>query len=239
MRRLIDILAAVLGGVALAPVMLTVALLIRWRMGSPVLFRQRRSGLHGQEFSILKFRTMPPPAYPGQPDSERQTLLGNTLRTLSLDELPQLWNVLRGHMSLIGPRPTLPEQVARYNQRQLGRLAVRPGLTGWAQVQGRNSLSWPERIELDLWYIAHRSLRLDLRILVLTVGNLVRPRGVLGAGGVNPEFTSSTASEGPASTDGGVPHFLATQPTEPIRVVVPGPPGRGVGLVANRRRGGR
>ena len=120
----------------------------------------------GQEFTIVKFRTMRPPAYDGEPDAGRDTPLGTALRTTSLDELPQLWNVLKGDMSLIGPRPTLPEQVVHYSARQRGRLAVRPGITGWAQVQGRNSLSWPERIELDLDYIARRSWRLDLRIVV-------------------------------------------------------------------------
>jgi lipopolysaccharide/colanic/teichoic acid biosynthesis glycosyltransferase len=131
---------------------------------------------------------MRPERYPGEPDSDRSPRLGQLIRATSLDELPQLWNVLVGDMSLIGPRPTLPEQVAHYSDHQRGRLAVRPGITGWAQVNGRNSLSWPERIELDLWYLRHRSLRLDLRILVLTVLRLVRPHGIYGAGGVNPGF---------------------------------------------------
>jgi hypothetical protein len=143
---------------------------------------------------------MRPPAYPGEPDSARSIPLGRLLRASSLDELPQLWNVIRGDMSLIGPRPTLPEQVVHYSARQRGRLAVRPGLTGWAQVNGRNSLSWPNRIELDLWYLEHRSLQLDLRIALLTLLQLVRPRGVVGEGGENPGFPLPSASApGPSS----------------------------------------
>lgn len=187
-RRLVDVIAAAGGLVVASPVLALVAVLIRIRMGSPVLFRQQRSGLDGREFTIVKFRTMLAEAHPGQPDAERTTRLGDRLRSSSLDELPQLVNVLRGEMSLIGPRPTLPSQVARYGERERGRLAVRPGVTGWAQVNGRNSLSWPERIELDLWYIEHRSWRLDARILVRTVRNVLQPEGVTGEGGVNPDY---------------------------------------------------
>ena len=185
---MVDIVFAVVGLVSLAPVFVVVAVLVRWRLGAPVLFRQRRSGRHGVEFSIVKFRTMRPQQWPGQPDRERETGLGAVLRRTSLDELPQLVNVLRGEMSVIGPRPTLPEQVCNYSPRQRGRLSARPGLTGWAQVSGRNALSWPERIELDLWYLEHRSLRLDALIILRTLGQLVRPRGIMGAGGVNPGF---------------------------------------------------
>lgn len=188
MRRLVDVVAAVLAGLVLVVPGLVIGLLIRIRMGAPVLFRQRRTGLRGKEFWIWKFRTMRDPSYPGEPDPERLTRLGAVLRSTSLDEIPQLWNVLSGEMSLIGPRPTLPEQVQHYSDRQRGRLAVRPGITGWAQVNGRNSLSWPERIELDLWYIEHRSLLLDLRILVLTLVRWLRPEGVTAEGGVNPGF---------------------------------------------------
>ncbi len=187
-RRTVDVALALAGLAVLAPVMLVVALLVRWKLGRPVLFRQRRSGLHGAEFTILKFRTMRPLRYPGQPDGERQTGLGTALRAYSLDEVPQLVNVLRGDMGVVGPRPTLPEQVRRYDRRQLRRLDVRPGLTGWAQVSGRNALSWPERIELDLWYVENRSLVLDLRIILLTAGVVLRSRGVVGEGGVNPDF---------------------------------------------------
>jgi lipopolysaccharide/colanic/teichoic acid biosynthesis glycosyltransferase len=173
-----------------------VALLVRWRLGSPVLFRQVRSGIHGQAFAIVKFRTMRPAEFAGESDAHRTPRLGRVLRHTSIDELPQLWNILAGHMSFIGPRPTLPEQVASYSDRQRGRLAVRPGVTGWAQVNGRNSLSWPERINLDLWYVEHRSLWLDLRILALTMRRLVRPCGITGEGGVNPDFPVADAGAG-------------------------------------------
>jgi lipopolysaccharide/colanic/teichoic acid biosynthesis glycosyltransferase len=198
MRRAIDIVVSVQVAVLAAPVIALAAVVIRLSLGSPVLFRQQRVGLHGQEFAILKFRTMRPEAYPGEPDAVRDTRLGRLLRSVSLDELPQLWNVLRGDMSLIGPRPTLPEQVRHYSPRQHGRHAVRPGLTGWAQVNGRNSISWPERIELDLDYIARRSLALDLRIVARTLLRVVRPSGIYGTGGVNPGFPVSTAA---AETD--------------------------------------
>jgi lipopolysaccharide/colanic/teichoic acid biosynthesis glycosyltransferase len=173
-----------------------IALIVWWRLGSPVLFRQHRSGRGGVEFAILKFRTMRPPRYPGQPDRDRETGLGSLLRRTSLDELPQLVNILRGEMSLIGPRPTLPEQVRAYDQRQRGRLAVRPGLTGWAQVHGRNLLSWAERIELDLWYIENRSWRVDAVVLARTVVALVHRHGVTGPDGTNPGFP---LNRGPSS----------------------------------------
>jgi lipopolysaccharide/colanic/teichoic acid biosynthesis glycosyltransferase len=188
MRRVVDVLVAVLAGALTMPVAIVIALIVRWQLGKPVMFRQRRCGRHGVEFVILKFRSMRPERYAGEPDRQRDTTFGRFLRNSSLDELPQLWNVFRGDMSLIGPRPTLPEQVAHYDPRQRGRLAVRPGITGWAQVNGRNSISWPERIELDLWYIAHRSLLLDLRIVGRTFLRFVHPSGITGEGGENPEF---------------------------------------------------
>ena len=200
MRRLVDLVVSGVTGVVLAPVMAVVAVLVRLRLGRPVIFRQRRIGLAGRPFSILKFRTMRPEAWPGEPDADRDTTLGRTLRGLSLDELPQLWNVARGDMSLIGPRPTLPEQVERYSPRQHGRHDVRPGLTGWAQVNGRNSISWPERIELDLWYIEHRSLRLDARIVGRTLLRLVRPSGIYGEGGVNQGFPLPGDASAPPTT---------------------------------------
>jgi lipopolysaccharide/colanic/teichoic acid biosynthesis glycosyltransferase len=188
MRRFLDVLVALLAMIVLAPVAGVTALTVRIRLGKPVLFRQPRSGLHGREFTIVKFRTMCPERFPGEPDADRDDAFGQALRASSLDEIPQLWNVLRGDMSLIGPRPTLPEQVARYSDHERGRLAIRPGITGWAQVRGRNSITWPERIELDLWYIANRSVRLDLRILWLTFLTVVRRHGIMGEGGVNPGF---------------------------------------------------
>jgi lipopolysaccharide/colanic/teichoic acid biosynthesis glycosyltransferase len=187
-RRVCDVVASGLGLLVLAPVALVVAAAILVALGRPVLFRQRRAGRDGCEFVILKFRTLRPAAHPDEPDRDRRTRLGELLRWTSLDELPQLVNILKGDMSVIGPRPTLPEQVCHYTPRQRGRLAVRPGLTGWAQVCGRNSLSWPERIELDLWYLERRSWRLDLVIVLRTVGLLLWPRGVVGPGGVNQGF---------------------------------------------------
>ncbi|MGH3998693.1 MAG: sugar transferase, partial [Pseudonocardiaceae bacterium] len=201
MRRAVDIVVAIVVMVVVAPAAAIVAILILAGMGRPVLFRQRRVGWGGAPFTVVKFRTMRPPAWPGEPDDQRTPRLGAFLRASSLDELPQLWNILRGDMSLIGPRPTLPEQVEHYTPRQRLRLAIRPGLTGWAQVNGRNSLSWPERIELDLWYIEHCSASLDTKILLHTVIRLVKPQGVTGAGGVNPTFPVPAPAE-PAPAPG-------------------------------------
>jgi lipopolysaccharide/colanic/teichoic acid biosynthesis glycosyltransferase len=187
-RRAVDVTAASLALVVLSPLLGAAAIAVRVRLGRPVLFRQPRSGRDGLEFEILKLRTMYDERYAGEPDAERTPALGRRLRSTSLDELPQLWNVLRGDMTLIGPRPTLPEQVARYGPHERRRLEVLPGLTGWAQVNGRNSLTWPERIELDIWYIDHRSIGLDLRIIARTIRRLVRPSGVTAEGGVNPGF---------------------------------------------------
>lgn len=187
-RRSTDLLAATALAVVLAPLVVVIAAVLLVADGRPVLFRQRRSGRWGREFDIVKFRTMRPERFDGEPDADRESRVGRFLRWSSLDELPQLWNVWAGEMSFIGPRPTLPEQVARYDPRQRGRLSVLPGITGWAQVNGRNSLSWPERIELDLWYIQHRSLALDARILALTALRVLRPSGVVGEGGLNPDF---------------------------------------------------
>jgi lipopolysaccharide/colanic/teichoic acid biosynthesis glycosyltransferase len=200
MRRLVDVVVAALALVLSAPLLAAAAIAVRLSMGSPVIFRQRRSGKHGAEFEIVKLRSMRAERYPGEPDPDRLTRVGGLLRATSLDELPQLWNVLRGDMSLIGPRPTLPDQVAHYSARQRGRLAVSPGMTGWAQVCGRNTLSWPERIELDLWYIEHRSIALDLRIVARTLLRLVRPSGVTAEGGVNPGFPVPGDPEPPAQS---------------------------------------
>ena len=187
-RRAVDLFVATVAGVVLSPLAVVLAVAVRLTMGRPVLFRQQRSGWHGEEFSIAKFRTMRAPRYPDEPDAARLTKVGAFLRSTSLDELPQLLNVLRGEMTLIGPRPTLPEQVVHYSPHQRRRLEVRPGITGYAQVKGRNSITWPERIELDIWYIDNRTLLLDLRILLLTVRNLVRREGITGPGGVNQGF---------------------------------------------------
>ncbi|MGH9085214.1 MAG: sugar transferase [Acidimicrobiales bacterium] len=195
-RRLVDLLVATTVLVVLSPVLLVLAVAVRVTLGTPVLFRQARSGKDGEEFTIVKLRTMRPERFPGEPDPDRLSRLGRFLRATSLDELPQLVNVLRGDMSLIGPRPTLPDQVARYGPRERRRLEIRPGVTGWAQVNGRNSLTWPERIELDIWYIDNRSVRLDMRILAMTVKGLLRPQGVTAEGGVNPGFPGPPARPG-------------------------------------------
>jgi lipopolysaccharide/colanic/teichoic acid biosynthesis glycosyltransferase len=196
LRRATDIVVAGVMSLVLLPLVLAVGLIVAVSLGRPVLFRQVRSGTQAQPFTIYKFRTMRPEQFPGEPDGARLGRSGELLRSTSLDELPQLWNVLRGDMSLIGPRPTLPEQVKHYDARQRGRLAVRPGITGWAQVCGRNNLSWPDRIELDLWYLEHRSVLLDLRILGLTALRLFRPSGVTAPGGVNPGFPLPPAGTG-------------------------------------------
>ena len=174
-RRAIDVAVAASALLLAAPVLAAAAIAIRLTSKGPVIYRQRRVGRDQAEFDVLKLRTMVVGAeHIGaglwvDADDPRITRVGALLRRSSLDELPNLWNVMRGEMSLIGPRPTVPEQVAVYNERQLGRLAVKPGITGWAQVNGRAALPWGERIELDLYYIEHRSLALDLRILLRTV----------------------------------------------------------------------
>ena len=183
-RRLIDVLVSATLLLLAAPVLLAAAIAVRLDSPGPAFYRQRRSGLHGERFDMLKLRTMVDGAeHVGaglaiNTGDARITRVGAFLRRTSLDELPNLVNVLRGEMSLIGPRPTLPAQVAQYTARQHGRLAVKPGITGWAQVNGRASLPWSERIELDLYYVEHRSLLLDARILLRT------PLLVLGGGGL-------------------------------------------------------
>jgi lipopolysaccharide/colanic/teichoic acid biosynthesis glycosyltransferase len=179
-KRAFDILVAAVGLFLLAPVIGLVALLVRVRMGSPVLFRQKRPGLNGRAFELVKFRTMlptPEGVNPFATDAERLTPFGRRLRASSLDELPQLWNVLRGDMSLVGPRPLLLHYLPRYTPEQARRHDVRPGLTGWAQINGRNAVTWDEKLALDLWYVDNRSMALDLKILFLT---LIRVFGVAG-----------------------------------------------------------
>ncbi|MFJ2868369.1 sugar transferase [Kitasatospora sp. NPDC087314] len=167
MRRGGDLALAALAGIVALPLALVIAGLLRCTVGGPVLLRLTRTGRHGREFQILRFRT------------GRGGRLGTLLRRTGLDELPRLWNVARGEMGVIGPRPARPDQVVRYSRRERGRLDVRPGLTGWAQLQARRPLARPDWAELDLWYVEHRSLRLDLRILGLTVLALLRPEGDL------------------------------------------------------------
>ena len=189
-RRAIDILVAGAVLALAAPVLLVAVVAIRLESRGHSLYRQRRVGLGGAEFDVLKLRTMVDGAehigagLAVNHDDPRITRVGALLRRTSLDELPNLVNVLRGEMSLIGPRPTIPIQVAQYSERQRGRLAIRPGITGWAQINGRTSLPWSQRIELDLYYVEHRSLSLDLRILWRTLGIVLGGDGVYkGAGG--------------------------------------------------------
>jgi sugar transferase EpsL len=180
-RRTIDIVTAGLALVLLSPVLAVLALAVRMRMGSPVLFRQTRTGFRGELFALFKFRTMTVATRPdGEPlpDSSRLTRLGRFLRRTSLDELPQLWNVFRGDMSLVGPRPLLPEYLPLYSDAQARRHEVKPGITGWAQVQGRNAITWDEKFRLDVWYVDQRSLWLDLRIVFLTVKKVLLGDGV-------------------------------------------------------------
>ncbi|TFV96556.1 sugar transferase [Oxalobacteraceae bacterium OM1] len=172
MKRLFDIVLSALALVVLSPVIAAVALLIRLKLGSPVLFRQIRPGRGERLFTLLKFRSMRDAndaAGVPLPDGERMTPFGSFLRSSSLDELPSLWNVLKGEMSLVGPRPLLVEYLERYDAEQRRRHDVRPGVTGWAQVNGRNNISWERKFELDVWYVDHQSFWLDLKILALTV----------------------------------------------------------------------
>jgi lipopolysaccharide/colanic/teichoic acid biosynthesis glycosyltransferase len=192
-KRLLDFLVASVMLILLAPVMLAVALLVRRDTGGPVLYRQTRPGLHGKPFELVKFRTMRDACDASGrslPDAERITPLGHFLRSSSLDELPELWNVLKGEMSLVGPRPLLMEYLPLYSTEQARRHEVRPGLTGWAQVNGRNALSWEERFALDVWYVDHHSFWLDLRILARTVGQVLAREGISAQGEATmPKFT--------------------------------------------------
>jgi lipopolysaccharide/colanic/teichoic acid biosynthesis glycosyltransferase len=185
MKRLLDILGAGAGLILLSPVFLVLTALIRRRMGSPAIFAQRRAGLRGEPFVLYKFRSMTDArdeAGALLPDGARLTALGIFLRRYSLDELPQLWNVLRGDMSLVGPRPLLLEYVPLYDETQRRRLDVKPGITGWAQVNGRNAIGWKEKFALDVWYVEHRSFSLDLGILLLTVWKIVKREGISAPG---------------------------------------------------------
>jgi lipopolysaccharide/colanic/teichoic acid biosynthesis glycosyltransferase len=184
MSRALDVLVAALGLIVSAPLLALAAVAIRLDGNGPILYRQRRVGLYGREFELLKLRTMVPGSDPVgvgtvvTRDDPRVTRSGRVLRRTSLDEIPNLLNVLRGDMAVVGPRPTIPAQVDDYTPRQRRRHEVRPGLTGWAQVQGRAGISWDERIELDLYYVEHRNLALDLRILAKTIWLTVTGRGL-------------------------------------------------------------
>lgn len=187
-KRGFDFVASSLALIVLSPVLLMVAIAVRAKLGSPVLFRQVRAGRYGREFVILKFRSMRVEET-GRPNSDeaRLTRFGAMLRAASLDELPQLVNVLRGEMALVGPRPLFPEYLSHYSAEQRRRLDVRPGITGWAQIHGRNAQTWDERLAYDVWYVDHRSTGLDLKILLRTAGQVVRPRGIAAPGHVTKE----------------------------------------------------
>ena len=192
LKRAFDIAVASLALLLLAVPMALIALMVRLGLGAPVLFRQQRAGRHGEPFVMYKFRTMRDAhdaAGQPLPDQQRLTRLGRWLRRLSLDELPELFNVLRGEMSLVGPRPLLLRYRDRYSPEQWRRHEVRPGITGWAQVNGRNAISWEDKFRLDVWYVDHRSLGLDLWILLLTFAKALWPQGVSAAGEATmPEF---------------------------------------------------
>jgi lipopolysaccharide/colanic/teichoic acid biosynthesis glycosyltransferase len=197
-KRAVD--ASVAGAVLLAfcPLLVVVWLSVRWKMGKPAIFRQQRPGLHERPFVLYKFRTMTDACGPDgapKPDGERLTPLGRLLRRTSLDELPQFWNVLRGDMSLVGPRPLLTQYLERYTPEQARRHDVPPGITGWAQINGRNAVSWEEKFALDCWYVDHWSLRLDLRILLKTIGKVFCGEGINAASCVTMfEFRGSEPS---------------------------------------------
>lgn len=185
MKRLFDIAVSGALLLILLPVLILVGGLILLRMGAPLLFRQMRPGRHGRPFEMLKFRTMRDAVDRhgnALADSERITPLGQFLRSTSLDELPELWNVLKGDMSLVGPRPLLMEYLPRYSPEQARRHEVRPGVTGWAQINGRNALSWERKFALDVWYVDNRSMGLDIKILWLTVAKVLRRDGIAAEG---------------------------------------------------------
>ncbi|MEN5238965.1 MULTISPECIES: sugar transferase [Pseudomonas] len=185
MKRLVDFVLSLFGLIVLSPVIVIVAWCIRRKLGSPVIFSQVRPGLGGKPFKMVKFRTMRD-AFDADgnplPDSQRMTAFGSFLRASSLDELPELWNVLKGDMSLVGPRPLLMEYLPLYSPEQYRRHEVRPGVSGWAQVNGRNALSWEDKFKLDVWYVDNRSIWLDFKIIFLTLKKVVVRDGISAAG---------------------------------------------------------
>jgi lipopolysaccharide/colanic/teichoic acid biosynthesis glycosyltransferase len=200
MKRFFDMVGAALALLLFSPALALLAMQVRRKMGAPVLFRQERPGVHGKPFQMFKFRTMRAEFdSEGQPlpDSERLTDFGRWLRTTSLDELPELWNVLKGDMSLVGPRPLLMEYLPLYSCEQARRHEVRPGITGWAQVNGRNAISWEEKFALDVWYVDNRGLWLDFKILLLTVKNVLSRDGINADGEVPmPRFQGGISTKG-------------------------------------------
>jgi sugar transferase EpsL len=196
-KRPLDVFVAAVGLVLVSPVMAVVALLVRAKLGTPVLFTQVRPGLHGQPFRMFKFRSMTDACDAAGnllPDSDRLPPFGHFLRASSLDELPELWNVLKGDMSIVGPRPLLIEYLALYTPEQARRHELRPGLSGWAQINGRNGLSWDDKFRLDLWYVEHCSFLVDLRIFLLSWARLFRPRDVNAPNSVTAEKFTGPSS---------------------------------------------
>ena len=195
MKRAFDFIAALMALLLLCLPLAVLTLLVRRKLGHPAFFRQVRPGLHGRPFEMVKFRSMTDARGPDGallPDAERLTPFGRFLRASSLDELPGLWNVLKGDMSLVGPRPLLMEYLPLYSPEQARRHEVRPGITGWAQVNGRNALGWDDKVKLDVWYVDHRSLWLDIKILWLTVKKVLVRDGISAAGEATmPRFTGS------------------------------------------------
>jgi lipopolysaccharide/colanic/teichoic acid biosynthesis glycosyltransferase len=198
LKRSFDVVAASAGLLVLSPILAVIALVIRSTIGSPVLFRQERPGLHGRPFTMVKFRTMRDATdRDGNPlpDEQRMTRVGNILRSTSLDELPEFWNVVRGDMSLVGPRPLLMQYLERYTPEQARRHDVRPGVTGWAQINGRNAVGWKKRLAMDVWYVDNRTFALDLKIIARTILKVFGRDGVAADGHVTmPEFMGSERS---------------------------------------------
>jgi len=196
-KRALDVTVSAAALVILSPVLFIIAALVRWKLGSPILFKQVRPGLQAKPFTLIKFRTMssgPVDPTDGSSDSDRLDPFGAKLRSTSLDEMPELWNILKGDMSLVGPRPLLMHYLPLYSERQSRRHEVRPGVTGWAQINGRNAPPWPERLEMDVWYVENRTIWLDLKILALTIPRALRRSGVTQEGQATVEYFSGSGS---------------------------------------------
>lgn len=197
-KRIFDLILVSLSLILLLPVLLLTAMIIRIFLGSPVLFRQQRPGYKGQPFSIYKFRTMTHASDPAGnllPDAQRLTRLGRFLRVLSLDELPGLINILRGEMSLVGPRPLLMEYLERYSPEQMRRHVAYPGLTGWAQVNGRNAITWQDKFRYDVWYVDHWSFWLDIKIILATIWKVFKREGISQPGQATTEYFLGNSDE--------------------------------------------
>lgn len=199
MKRIIDVLISLMTLIILSPVILLIGILVKWKLGSPIIFKQQRPGLNGRPFYLYKFRSMTEWKDKNGTllsDEQRMTSFGSFLRKFSIDELPQLINVLKGDLSLVGPRPLLMEYLPLYTEEQAKRHLVKPGITGWAQINGRNAITWEEKFKLDVWYVHHQSLLLDMKILWLTIWKLFRPVGISQDGHVTVEsFTGAESNE--------------------------------------------